>query len=222
MAKIAIYTAIFGAHDELKPQPACPGVDYVCFTDDASLASGRWQVEAAPPRHEHPRLAAKWFRTHPHVALAGYRHTIWIDGSFRLKSDSFADDVLRHLGPSGFALLEHPRGTDLRREVNVSERLLKYDGQPVRRQLEHYLHEGLPVNHGLWATGLLVRDNENERIRQLDEMWMEENVRWTYQDQISLAYLFWRLGIDPDVIPLTGGTLQDNDLFRIERHRTDR
>ena len=73
----------------------------------------------------------------------------------------------------------------------------------------------------MWCTGLLVRDNEDERIRRLDEMWMEENVRWSYQDQISLAYLFWRLGIEPGVIPLTGGPLQDNDLFSIERHRTE-
>ena len=42
-----------------------------------------------------------------------------------------------------------------------------------------------------------MRDNENERIRRLNEMWMEENLRWTYQDQISLPYLFWRLGIAP-------------------------
>jgi hypothetical protein len=221
MAKIAIYTAIFGAHDDLKPQPACPGVDFVCFTDDASMRSDQWRMEVATARHDHPRLAATWFRTHPHVVLPEYRHTIWIDGSMVLRSESFAEEALGHLKQSGIALMRHPRRADLLQEVEVSLGRPKYDGQPIREQLEHYRAQGFPTDHGLWVGGLLVRDNENERIRRLNEMWMEETARWSHQNQISLAYVLWRLGIEPDEIPLTG-RLRDNDLFRIEHHLSAR
>ena len=68
-------------------------------------------------------------------------------------------------------------------------------------------------------TGLLVRDNENDLIRTMNEMWMEENLRWTYQDQISLPYVLWKLGITPAQIPFSG-TLRNNNLFLIDFHRT--
>jgi hypothetical protein len=218
--RVAIYTAIFGGHDDLKAQPACPGADFVCFTDDDSLESAQWRVVACQPRYEHPRLSAKWFRTHPHVVLSDYRFTIWIDASFTLRSERFAAQVLGRLGESGFALPRHPHRDNLLDEADVSLGLEKYRGQPIREQVEHYRLQGFDPHFGLWMTGLLVRDNANARIRRLDEMWMEENLRWSYQDQISLPYLFWRLGVEPGEVSFTG-TLPNNDLFTISHHRSE-
>jgi hypothetical protein len=218
--RAAIYTAIFGGHDDLKPQPACPGVDFVCFTDDEELESSQWRVVPSEPRYEQPRLSAKWFRMHPHVVLPEYRFTIWIDGSFTVKRDGFADRVLGCLGESGFALPRHPVRDNLLDEAEVSLAMEKYHGQPIREQVEHYRAEGLDPHVGLWMTGLLVRDNANERTRRADEMWMEENLRWTLQDQISLPYVFWKLGVEPDEIPLTGNP-GNNDLFVVGRHRSE-
>jgi hypothetical protein len=219
--RVAIYTAIFGGHDDLKPQPACPDVDFVCFTDDPTMRSNPWRVEVVPPRYQHPRMSATWFRTHPHVVLPEHRHTIWIDGSIVLRDASFAEEVLGYLKQGGIALMRHNKRDDLLDEADVSVKREKYDGQPIREQVAYYCAQGFPPGHGLWLGGVIARDSENQQIRQLNEMWMEENLRWTYQNQISLAYLLWRLGIEPGVIPLKGNRLRDNDLFRIEHHRTN-
>jgi hypothetical protein len=157
---------------------------------------------------------------HPHEVLSDYRHTIWIDGNFELRSTGFAERVLGHLDDSGFALPRHPHRDNLLDEAEVSLGLEKYQGVPMLEQIEHYRSEGFDPHHGLWMTGLLVRDNENEAIRRLNEMWMQENLAWTYQDQISLPYLFWKLGIEPATIPFTGN-LPNNDLFRIHRHHSE-
>jgi Protein of unknown function (DUF616) len=219
MKRTAIYTAIFGGHDDLHEQPACPGVDYFCFTDDPSLSAEPWQVVDDAPRYDHPRLSAKWFRMHPHEALSDYRHTIWIDGNFRLKSESFASEVLSYLDDRGFAIPMHPHRDNLIDEAVVSLEMDKYKDAPIIEQIEHYRSEGFDPGHGLWMTGLLARDNENDLIRTMNEMWMEENLRWTYQDQISLPYVLWKLDITPALIPFSG-TLRNNNLFLIDFHRT--
>jgi Protein of unknown function (DUF616) len=213
-ARIALYTSIFGGYDKLAEPPRCPGVDYFCFTEDESVSSDVWQIVASPPRYEHPRLAAKWFKMHPHLVLSDYRYTIWIDGSLRLKSETFAEEVMRCLGVNGLALLKHPARDNIFDEAEHSATRPKYDGQPVREQVAHYRSCGFRSENVLYCGGLLVRDNEVAAIRSLNEAWMAENLSWSWQDQLSLPYLTWHLDITPDVMPYD---LYDNDLFAVGR-----
>lgn len=115
------------------------------------------------------------------------------------------------------ALFAHPDRDNISDEAEVSAQMIKYDGRPVRRQVEYYKSRGYPDN-GLWAAGILARDNRNRRIRKLGRRWMGENVKWTYQDQISLPYLLWKLRIAPGTIPYN---LWDNPLFDLEPHASE-
>jgi hypothetical protein len=47
---------------------------------------------------------------------------------------------------------------------------------------------------------------------------MRENERWTYQDQLSLPYLLWKLRMEPGIIPYN---LWDNPLFGFVPHASD-
>lgn len=217
--RVAIYTAIFGGYDLPKLQPSCYGADFVCFTDNETLQPpGGWRVRVCRPRYDHPRLAAKWFKTRPDKALPQYRYTIWIDGSVAISTDAFASQVLASLNNSGLALCRHPDRDSVFDEVPASLEMRKYKGLPLREQVEHYRAQGYDGNNGLYAAGILVRDSANERIRRLGRLWMEENIRWSYQDQLSLPYLLWRLGLSPGIIPYY---LWDNPLFRVLSHMSD-
>ena len=214
--RIAIYTAIFGGYDRLNEQPALPGVDFFCFTDEREARSERWRVEVREPPHEHPRLAAKWFKMNPHRLFADYRHTIWIDGNVKISTESFADEVLACVSESGLALFRHPDRDNVFDEARFSSEMPKYEGLPVLEQVDHYRAQGFDAS-GLYACGILVRDNASEKIRQLNDDWMHENTRWTYQDQLSLPFLLWKHGIEPGVIPYD---LWDNPLFTLAGHAT--
>jgi hypothetical protein len=216
VARAAVYTAIFGGYDRLWGCIPNADTDFFCFTDDPSLEAPPWQIVPSPARYEHPRMSAKWFKMHPHLALPDHRRTIWIDGSIKVRSDSFAEEILRWLGDSGIALVRHPDRDDVFEEAEASIKMTRYRGQPIREQVEHYRAEGFRSDNGLYIGGVIARDSDDESVRRLNEAWMEENLRWSFQDQLSLPYLLWRFGIKPAVIPLAQ---RDNPFFRRIGHR---
>lgn len=215
--RIAIYTAIYGGYDCPPPQPELDGVDWVCFTDNAELTATPWTMRLQPSRYEHPRLSAKWFKTHPHRAVGGYRRTIWIDGNMRVTSPTFVRELLDILGDRSLAIFPHPDRDNIFDEADVSAAMPKYDGLPVFEQVEHYRRQGYAGSE-LYASGLLVRDNVDRRMRRLNQAWLAECLRWTYQDQLSLPYLLWRHNVQPALIPYN---LWDNHLIEIQPHLSE-
>jgi O-antigen biosynthesis protein len=218
MDRVAIYTAIFGGYDSLRDQPACPGVDYVCFTDDPQLNSSQWTVRLAPSRYQHPRMSAKWFKMLSHKALADFRYTIWIDGGIQLASNHFADAMLSALDGRGIALIRHPVRDNILEEAEFSVELPRYRDLPMLGQVAHYRSKGFKDDWGLYAGTIIVRDNAIRRIRCLNRLWMKANLRWTYKDQLSLPYLLWKLDIEPAVISCD---LWHNDLFSMVPHLSE-
>jgi hypothetical protein len=217
MQRVAVYTAIYGGYDTLREQPEMPGVDFVCFTDDPALRSSQWRVVHAKARYDHPRMSAKWFRMHPHKVLPEHRRTVWVDGGVQMLGADFADVVLEAMSPDGLSMFRHPVRDTVTAEAEFCVPLEKYADQPMVEQVAHYRARGFPDESGLWATGVIGRDNLR-KIRRLGRLWMRENMRWTYQDQLSLPYLLWRLGIKPGTIP---GGLWDGTLIRMVAHTSN-
>lgn len=202
MERLGIYTAIFGGYDTLKDQPVIPFADYHCFTDDPTIESDLWTVHRVQARYDHPRMAAKYFKLLPHKVMPDYPKTLWIDAGITLRrARRFARMALRTLDDHGIALFAHPDRPDVFAEAEFSRVMLKYRDLPVVEQVAHYRARGLPDGVGLYAGGILVRDSRQRRIRRLGRAWLRENEKWTYQDQLSLPYVLWRLRIEPAIIP---------------------
>lgn len=238
--RVCVYTAIYGGYDELKPPaPQSAPTDFVCFTDSATLgASGAWRIVQDRRLPDlHPRMRAKWFKTHPHALfpagrpaasqfapfdprrlLRRYDCIVWIDGSIRVTGADFARDMLASLGDAGLAFIRHPDRDCIYDEADESLRWGKYVGQPIAEQVEHYRREGYPPHHGLMAGGVIARRPGTAALPALDEAWWQENLRWTYQDQLSLPVVLWRQGFSNVWIP---GNLWSNPWYRWEPHRNE-
>jgi len=203
--RICIYTAVFGDYTLLKaPSVPCEAVDMVCFSDRAQHAGPAWQVRHRQRRFLHPRMDSKWCRMLSHAVLSEYDHTIWVDASFLLGDvQKFVDLCVSALDQSDTALFLHPERQDILSEAEASTAIWrnKYAGEPLLQQVRHYQDHGLPSPHRLWAGGIQIRNNRSARIAELNSLWMEECVRWSYQDQLSLPYVLWKLGVEPAVIP---------------------
>jgi hypothetical protein len=200
--KRAIYTAIFGNYDRLSDFPKTgenADVDRICFSDDPALAHPQWEVRVVSPPFHHPRLAAKYYKALPHRVLPEYDETVWVDASFRVRSESFVREVFGYLGQAHIALFLHPERGCIYDEAEFCKKMPKYVDQRVLEQVAHYRAQGFPAGAGLFAGGVIARTTHDPEIRRLNELWLEENVRWTYQDQLSLPYLLWSLGIEPAV-----------------------
>jgi len=70
-----------------------------------------------------------------------------------------------------------------------------------RTGLRAWRAEGYPAQAGLFYPGVLARDRDHRDTKVIGERWLRENVRWTYQDQLSLPYVLWKLNITPSTFP---------------------
>lgn len=197
-----VYTALYGGHDVLW-EPVGQDVEarWVCFTDDPSLRSHKWEIVLDPARYADARMSAKWHKCLPHLALPDAERSIWIDASMAVDAPTFVGDMLAALGAAPFAAFRHPYRRCIYTEARASSRLPKYDGLPILEQVGHYRAEGHPARWGLWAGGVLVRQHNDERVQSLGAAWLAECDRWTYQDQLSLPFVCRSLGLRPVTLP---------------------
>ena len=193
----ALITAIYGGYDWLKPlRPNTGFSEAVCVTDDPTLQADGWRVVVDPaPPGEHPRLSAKRPRCLPWEYVDDDT-VLWLDGSF-IVADGAAQIVDQHLADGDLVLWRHPSGRiDAYEEAEFSAPLPKYRDEPLREQCKTYHLAGLPTGSGLWETGMLAR-RRTRLIEDMGRMWLNEIHRHTIQDQVSLPYVLWRLGIEP-------------------------
>ena len=214
VGNVVIYTAIYGAHDQLKPQPALAGVDYVCFTDQAVSARG-WDVVYVPSSMP-DRLAAKDPKMRPHRWVRRWHQSIWIDASVRILSPMFVATALGAMR-EGIAFFAHPDRDCIYEEAEVSKTMPKYDPAQIDAQVNIYRAQGFPEHAGLWACGIIARGRRRS-VQHLGRRWFDRCQHESIQDQISLPPLLRSLGITPGTIP---GNLWDNELIRVEGHLRD-
>jgi hypothetical protein len=232
---ICVYTAIFGGYDALL-QPAAQSVpcDFVCFTDaDWPSRVGAWRIVRSAARPGwHPRLRAKHFKVLSHEAFPGgrlawrfarwrrrprYRAVIWIDGCLRIDSPDFAAAFAGHIGANGWSMFVHPDRDCIYDELEASRGMAKYAGRGLDAQVAAYRAEGYPRHAGLMACTLIARDPTDPRLPAINRAWWRENLDGSYQDQLSLPVVLWRMGLSYDPVHLP---LWDNPWFQWIEHRS--
>jgi hypothetical protein len=198
---VCCYTAITARYDSLKSHPDIPGVDFVAFMD-APEDRDDWQVrQIGEFPDEHPRLTAKAYKLLPHIYLPEYEYNIWLDADFQITSETFPAEAVACIGQAGIAMWRHTRHDDIRGEHDESRWQAKYVNTQISEQVAHYIAEGIPEPSGVWCTGVQARKTHDPQVVRLLEIWMSENHRWSYQDQISFPYAVWKTGVVPDPLP---------------------
>ena len=189
--RVGLYTAVYGGYETPKKLPA--GMRGVMYTDDpAIVAPDCWEVrvvdmESTAPGD--PMMQHKWWKTHPEEALPGVDVSLWIDGSMEIIKEDYFELCILALGDDDWATVKHPHRFCIYPEAQFSSILERYRSQDVLGQVEFYRSIGHPANWGLHATGANARRN-NARALGVSELWWDECVNWTHQDQLSLPVLF--------------------------------
>lgn len=207
---LAVITSIYGDYDQLVDPPEQDGVDeYIAVVDHEHPGTALWRQIIEPRAGLHPRLAAKVAKCCPQL-YTGCDEMVWMDGSARLKHAGAARWAVAHLTDDRHvACFRHPDRCDFHHEAMYCEFLDKYVHTSVVQQANYYSKTvGCPSPSGLWASGFMARRIESGRWTGFGERWLAEQVRWSIQDQVSLPYLFWRLGVQPADLE---GNLWGND-----------
>jgi hypothetical protein len=218
--RVAVYTAIAGGKDELaEPAVISPECDYICFTDNPYVRSETWQVRPLEAVEHDPARRARRAKLLTHRYLPEYRASVWVDGNITLRADP-ARFLRRHLGAQPLSLFRHPEGSRNVYEAGAKciERA-KDDPSVVERQMERYRAEGIPEDHLVASTAVLLRRHADSALRTFSEAWWEELRAGSRRDQLALTAVTWRRRrpfgrIDADV--------RDSELGRWEAHSADR
>lgn len=145
---------------------------YKILSQHHLLSSGRLRFKSNP----------FWFRRR-------YDLSIWIDGSLQIKSSSFVRDMRQYVYDAPWAMFSHPDRDCIYDEAVVSAAMRKYRNLPLFEQVESY-RSAVPPHSGLYACTIIVRKEPiPAELSDVNRRWYQENLKWTYQDQLSLPYV---------------------------------
>lgn len=198
--KIVVYTCITGGYDGLiEPTVITPGVDYICFTDDATLKSKNWEIRPMP--EELKDLSAvkqqRGVKILAHRYLPDYDISIWVDGAVIVKGN--INEFLKLLDLKHYSVFipEHPVRKCIYKEKDacIVAKKIKGDGiQLAERQMKRYKEDGFPANCGLVQTNVMIRRHNTQYCKDLMEKWWSELKEYSHRDQLSFNYALWKLG----------------------------
>jgi hypothetical protein len=163
------------------------------YTDSEDLVAPEgWEIriqnmESVAPGD--PMMQHKWWKTHPAAAFPDCGVSLWIDGSVQILAPDYVDRCLAALGDDDWATIRHPHRFCIYPEAEFSGILERYRGQPMTEQVEFYRSIGHPANWGLHATGANAR-RHTDLVLEISDLWWEECMHWSHQDQLSLPVLF--------------------------------
>lgn len=203
MNKLAVYSACIGERSALPERTALDTeTDYIAFLNP-DREMNTWDVfpgglVSTPGRQQPdwPRLTARAWKCCPDIVLPDHEYTLWIDGSMQLIK-SPREDLEDLLGDNDLVGYTHPRRQCVYEEIATCMGDKKEVFQPrdhpyvLQTVEEKYRAEGMPEDFGLIENGFLLR-RASPAMRDFGEMWCQEVVDTTLEDQLVMMYCLWK------------------------------
>jgi hypothetical protein len=205
-----VYSALFGRFD--RPYPAVPqdGVSWVLFTDTPEVEALGWTVHGVLPRFSDPRLEYKYWKMHPPPGPS-----IWIDCTIDIHDDRFLTMAKECLNEGDICAWSHPVRNCVYTEAKECNKR-NLDKNAIKQALFYKKMLKYPKNNGLWASGVLAR-NESADVVAFNERWWRHILRFSQRDQVSMPVAAWETGIN--ITPFKG-TIENNMYVGIGDHRS--
>ncbi len=179
-----IYTAIFGAYDDLKePFVVTPGWRYVCFTDQ-DLHSDVWEIMKVPVMDCGASKTARYYKIMYHRHIQD-EFSIWVDATFIINVDL---DLWWKKFKGPFTTVAHPFDDCVYKEGSACLRAGKGDPAALSNQIDLYKRLGVPKKNGLIASGVLMRQRD-DKVRDFCIKWWQQVQTHSSRDQIAFAYM---------------------------------
>lgn len=204
-----IYTCFTGNYDSLQLQNYLDNsFDYVCFTDSSELLQynnfGSWKIKPLSFSELDNTRNARWHKTHPHILFPDYSESIWIDGNINIISNYVFDEIQnRH---NEILIPTHWKDNCIYKEIeNVKNIIVPSGGETienVNKMLSFLNQNKFPANYGLNETNFIYRKHNTPEIITMMEEWWTFIKDFSKRDQLSLSYILWKHGINPNYIAI--------------------
>lgn len=201
-----IYTFIIGNYDNLKePRVYTPGWDYICVTDNPNLKSDVWQIiqiddetkKIEPAKKRAMSLMIgyrKWLPKH-------YDIVVTIGGQCVINID--LDELLIKYGYDDSydaCLCEHPNRSCVYDEANTIIQVQRDTPDRINSHVQMFINEGYPRNNGLYASGIMIINNNSKNIHKYYAQWLSDYQSFpSVRDQMTMNYSEWKLYKDTGI-----------------------
>lgn len=181
-----IYTVLLGSYDDFRCSALSAGFDHYIFTDNLNLYAEGWNVILVKPQRDIKKQTREIkINIHKHIKADVY---VYIDANYELIAD--INGFLRTAFYGGLTVLRHPGRDCVYQEAQRVIELEKASPDAVHYQMDAYRAQGMPAHSGLFTCGFFIRDNS---FNEFCELWYAEVEKHCARDQLSFAYLVWKL-----------------------------
>ncbi len=194
--KKCVYLVIIGDYNHLRePTIITPGWDYICFTDNSKLKSKNWEIRLVSDDEGlgNQKFSRKIWRP-AHRYLKEHDLSISIGGQSYPNCN--LDDFLKTFLPDDekIDMVMHDRGIrkGVYHEAAKCIAKKKDDPELIKRQMDFYRKEGLPDDTGIFSGGVIIQKHNRPNVIEHCEKWWEQIKKWSYRDQLSFTYIWWR------------------------------
>jgi hypothetical protein len=203
---LVLYSALYGNKEPLNAEVFGPFTSCrrVLFTDRTDLHLPGVDIVRDPLDGLDAARASRRAKLMPHRYLPE-DWSIWLDNKSRLKRDPV--EVLAALqaqSDASFFAFPHFRRDCVYQEGQAIWENGLDDYRIVRERMETYRTEGVPDHVGLIEGHFIVRRHHDTAVSHFGDRWFEQVLRYSRRDQISFAYLAWKLGLPYDKITALG------------------
>ncbi len=196
--KKCVYTCLVGAYDSISnPSYVAEGWDYICFTDNSELLNvgkcGVWFFKPLVRDDLEPTRANRYHKLLPHIVLADYEVSLYIDSNVDIKTP-FIFDLIEARGGVGLLLPYHFLEKDAYEHKDWIISSGKDEIEPIKEFAEIMKHDGFPRNFGMTENNIIFRSHSDKRVQMVMDEWWNCVVKYCKRDQLSLSYLLWKYG----------------------------
>lgn len=202
--KKVIYTALIGKYDKVRPIKKITGWDYVMFTDqpinDSDLDYG-WDIRQADMKvGKNNHFVNRWYKMHPHIVFKNYDESIYLDSNIDIINYDYIDAKIEYLRQNKITISipQHLHRDCLYDEGFAILDLEKDTKENIKTTLEFLVKENYPLHNGLYDNSFIYRQHNNKILTEAMEAWWKCINTLSVRDQMSLAYLLWKLNIKCD------------------------
>ena len=191
-----VYTCITGDYDTIKqPTYLNHDFDFICFTDNEEWLQrgheGVWQIRPIPQEWKSLSKVKqqRMMKILPHRYLKKYDVSIWIDGSITVKGDILK--LLDKYNPlvHDMWIPKHPTRKNIIEEGKAIVDLKKDTQENIDHMLSELVKKGYDLNiQTLPQSGIIIRNHNDEKVKQAMELWAQTLREYSYRDQLSFSY----------------------------------
>ncbi|WP_419213230.1 glycosyltransferase domain-containing protein [Maribacter sp. X9] len=221
MRKKVIYTCLAGNYDILEePQYIMEDWEYICFSNDLSQTENSvWEIRKIPFHDNDKRRLSRYAKLLPHKVLADFDTSIYIDSNIIILS-GILENRVKELEQNDVlvAIAQHPERNCIYEEAKACVDRGLESNDIVQKQMKFYKTQGFPENFGLYENNIIYRQHNNSKIVELDKAWWNLYITYSQRDQLSLAFLLWKLDLKCSSLFEDGFNIRKSEDFKYKSH----